>query len=127
MGVHYVKGDLVKDPAIDAKEPEALVYATDGHGGLHLAALEYVVIQRGLERPPYPASKSVSRSRNPREHSAAVALRARVQLHRRAQQVVAARRRWGGLCPRRQREAVPLVRGGLEPEGWADPCRRQGL
>ena len=36
MGVHYVKGDLVKDPAIDAKEPEALVYATDGHGG-HLA------------------------------------------------------------------------------------------
>jgi hypothetical protein len=45
MGVHYVKGDLVKDPAIDAKEPEALVYAPDGHGGLHLAALEYVVIQ----------------------------------------------------------------------------------
>jgi hypothetical protein len=23
MGVHYVKGDLVKDPAIDAKHPEA--------------------------------------------------------------------------------------------------------
>ena len=45
IGVHYVKGDLVKDPAIDAKEPEALVYAPDGHGGLHLAALEYVVIQ----------------------------------------------------------------------------------
>jgi hypothetical protein len=45
MGVHYVKGDLVKDPAIDAKHPEALVYAPDGHGGLHLAALEYVVIK----------------------------------------------------------------------------------
>ena len=45
MGVHYVKEDLVKDPAIDAKEPEALVYAPDGHGGLHLAALEYVVIK----------------------------------------------------------------------------------
>ena len=45
MGVHYVKDDLVEDPAIDAKEPEALVYAPDGHGGLHLAALEYVVIQ----------------------------------------------------------------------------------
>ena len=44
-GVHYVKGDLVNDPAIDAKEPEALVYAPDGHGTLHLAALEYVVIQ----------------------------------------------------------------------------------
>jgi hypothetical protein len=45
MGVHYVKGDLVKDPAIDAKHPEALVYAPDSHGGLHLAALEYVVIK----------------------------------------------------------------------------------
>jgi hypothetical protein len=45
MGVHYVKGDLVKDPAIDAKHPEALVYAPDKHGKLHLAALEYVVIK----------------------------------------------------------------------------------
>jgi hypothetical protein len=45
MGVHYVKGDLVKDPAIDAMHPEALVYAPDRHGGLHLAALEYVVIK----------------------------------------------------------------------------------
>ena len=45
MGVHYVKDDLVKDPAIDAKEPEALVYAPDENGRLHLAALEYVVIQ----------------------------------------------------------------------------------
>jgi hypothetical protein len=45
MGVHYVKGDLVKNPAIDATHPEALVYAPDRHGGLHLAALEYVVIK----------------------------------------------------------------------------------
>jgi hypothetical protein len=45
MGVHYVNGDLVKDPGIDAKHPEALVYAPDRHGGLHLAALEYVVIK----------------------------------------------------------------------------------
>jgi hypothetical protein len=45
MGVHYVKADLVKNPAIDAKHPEALVYAPDGDGGLHLAALEYVVIK----------------------------------------------------------------------------------
>jgi hypothetical protein len=55
MGVHYVNGDLVKDPAIDVKEPEALVYAPDGHG-LHLAALEYVVIQGDWDahqiRPP---------------------------------------------------------------------------
>jgi hypothetical protein len=45
MGVHYVKGDLVKDPAIDLLHPEALVYAPDRHGKLHLAALEYVVIK----------------------------------------------------------------------------------
>jgi hypothetical protein len=45
MGVHYVKGDLVKDPAIDALHPEALVYAPDQHKRLHLAALEYVVIK----------------------------------------------------------------------------------
>ena len=49
MGVHYVKGDLVKDPAIDATHPEALVYAPDRHGRLHLAALEYVVIKSDWE------------------------------------------------------------------------------
>jgi hypothetical protein len=45
MGVHYVNGDLVKDPAVAATQPEALVYAPDKHGGLHLAAVEYVVIK----------------------------------------------------------------------------------
>jgi hypothetical protein len=45
VGVHYVKGDLVKNPMIDPEHPEALVYAPDAHGGLHLAALEYVVIK----------------------------------------------------------------------------------
>jgi hypothetical protein len=45
MGVHYVNGDLVKDPAIDAAHPEALVYAPDRHGRLQLAALEYVVLK----------------------------------------------------------------------------------
>ena len=49
MGVHYVKGDLVKDPAIDATRPEALVYAPDKRGGLHLAAVEYVVIKSDWE------------------------------------------------------------------------------
>jgi hypothetical protein len=37
VGVHYVKGDLVKNPMIDPEHPEALVYAPDAHGGLHLA------------------------------------------------------------------------------------------
>ena len=60
MGVHYVKRDLVKNPAIDAKEPEALVYAPDGHGELHLAALEYVVIQGDWNAQQIPpASLSV--------------------------------------------------------------------
>ena len=54
MGVHYVKGNLVNDPAIDAKEPEALVYAPDGNGILHLAALEYVVIQGDLNAHQIP-------------------------------------------------------------------------
>ncbi len=56
MGVHYVKADLAKNPAIDAAHPEALVYAPDRHDGLHLAALEYVVIKSDWEasqpRPP---------------------------------------------------------------------------
>jgi hypothetical protein len=60
MGVHYVKGDLVKDPAIDAKQPEALVYAPDRHGKLHLAALEYVVIKSDWDaNHPGPPSLGV--------------------------------------------------------------------
>ncbi len=54
MGVHYVKADLVKNPAIDAKHPEALVYAPDRHGGLHLAALEYVVIKSDWDASQLP-------------------------------------------------------------------------
>jgi hypothetical protein len=56
MGVHYVEGDLVKDPAIDSAHPEALVYAPDRHGKLQLAALEYVVMKADWDanqpRPP---------------------------------------------------------------------------
>ena len=59
MGVHYVKGDLVKDPAIAATEPEALVYAPDRHGGLHLAALEYVVIKADWDANQVPPASYV--------------------------------------------------------------------
>jgi hypothetical protein len=45
MGYHYVKGDLVGDPAIVPTTPEALVYAPDRRGRLHLAAVEYVVVK----------------------------------------------------------------------------------
>jgi hypothetical protein len=54
MGVHYVNGALVKNPAIDATHPEALVYAPDRHGGLHLAALEYVVIKSDWDASQLP-------------------------------------------------------------------------
>jgi hypothetical protein len=60
MGVHYVNGDLVKNPSIDAKQPEALVYVPDRHGGLRLAALEYVVIKSDWEaNQPKPPSLGV--------------------------------------------------------------------
>jgi hypothetical protein len=45
MGVHYVNGGLVGDGAINARTPEALVYAPDKAGKLHLAALEYLVLK----------------------------------------------------------------------------------
>lgn len=45
MGVHYAKGALVGDPAIDAMHPEALVFAPNADGRLKLAALEYVVFK----------------------------------------------------------------------------------
>ena len=45
MGVHYVKGDLVGDGAVDAATPEALVYEPRPHGRMRLVAVEYVVFQ----------------------------------------------------------------------------------
>jgi len=66
MGVHYVKGDLVKDPAIDALRPEALVYAPDRQGRLQLAALEYVVIKGDWDaNHPQPPSLGVGVSETP--------------------------------------------------------------
>ncbi|HEU0133127.1 MAG TPA: hypothetical protein VFQ85_19285 [Mycobacteriales bacterium] len=44
MGVHYVQGALVGDPAVSAGAPEALVYAPRPDGTLRLVAAEYVVI-----------------------------------------------------------------------------------
>lgn len=43
MGVHYVNPKYIADPAIRPTTPEALVYAPDRDGTLHLAALEYLV------------------------------------------------------------------------------------
>jgi hypothetical protein len=44
MGFHYINGSLL-DTTVDPREPEALVYAPDADGTLHLVALEYVVFQ----------------------------------------------------------------------------------
>ena len=43
MGYHYFRADLIDDPAVNALQPEGLVYAPDRHGQLHLAAVEWVV------------------------------------------------------------------------------------
>jgi hypothetical protein len=45
MGIHYVKGSLVGDGAVDASTPEALVYEPQPDGRLRLVAVEYVVFQ----------------------------------------------------------------------------------
>ena len=44
MGFHWINGDLLTTD-LDPAKPQVLVYAPDRHGGLHLAALEYVVFK----------------------------------------------------------------------------------
>lgn len=57
MGFHFINGGLLSgDEAgvVDPNRPEVLVYAPDGHGKLHLVALEYVIFQadwQGVGRP----------------------------------------------------------------------------
>lgn len=49
MGVHYVLGSRVGDPAETASEPEVLVYEPMKNGEMRLVALEYVVLQSSWE------------------------------------------------------------------------------
>jgi hypothetical protein len=49
MGIHFVNGDLVGDPAVIAGKPEALVYAPQKNGRIKLGALEYVVIKNAWD------------------------------------------------------------------------------
>lgn len=55
MGIHFVKGDLVGDGAIDASHPEALIYEAK-NGRLQLVGVEYVVLAQDWdaknEMPP---------------------------------------------------------------------------
>lgn len=45
MGQHYVKGELVGDPALDPLRPEALVFEPRGDGSYRLVAVEYLVLK----------------------------------------------------------------------------------
>jgi hypothetical protein len=45
MGVHYVNGTLVGNPKLIPTKPEAILYAPDKNGRLHLAAVEYIVVK----------------------------------------------------------------------------------
>ena len=49
MGVHYVNGALVGNPAVLLTHPEALVYAPQ-NGHLRLAALEYIVLKSAWDK-----------------------------------------------------------------------------
>jgi len=42
MGMHFVNGDLVADPAIDASTPEAMIYQPSSDG-FKLVAVEYML------------------------------------------------------------------------------------
>lgn len=59
MGYHYFNADLMADNAVDALEPEALVYAPAADGGLKLVAVEWVVRGPGSNPPGVSAPPSV--------------------------------------------------------------------
>jgi hypothetical protein len=58
MGYHYFNAHLMADNAVDALEPEALVYAPAADGGLKLVAVEWVV--RGPDSNPPGVSEPPS-------------------------------------------------------------------
>lgn len=45
QGVHYTKGSLIEDPALDPMQPEALMYEPRADGSLRLVGAEYIVFQ----------------------------------------------------------------------------------
>lgn len=61
MGVHYVNGDLVGDPAIDPLRPEAVVYEPGPGSHLRLVAVEYVVLQADWDRTHHARPKLFGR------------------------------------------------------------------
>ena len=59
MGYHYFNPQLVADNAVDALEPEVLVYAPAADGGLKLVAVEWVVRGPNTNPPGVPQAPSV--------------------------------------------------------------------
>ena len=59
MGIHYVNGALVGDPAENASAPEAVVYEPDANGHMRLVALEYVVLKSDWENAGNTAPPSL--------------------------------------------------------------------
>jgi len=51
MGYHYFNAELMADDEVNLLEPEVLVYAPDGDGGVKLAAVEWVV-RSAQSNPP---------------------------------------------------------------------------
>jgi hypothetical protein len=59
MGYHYFNADLMADNAVDALEPEVLVYAKDADGDLELVAVEWVVRSAQSNPPGVSTAPSV--------------------------------------------------------------------
>jgi hypothetical protein len=55
MGLHYLNGALLEDPAVDAATPEALVYEMTATGDLKLVGLEYIVPAGNVDPANPPA------------------------------------------------------------------------
>lgn len=49
MGLHYVNGPLVGDPALDAARPELLVYEPLPNGKVRLVAVDYLVFKEAWD------------------------------------------------------------------------------
>ena len=50
MGIHWVKGGIVGDGAVDALDPEAVIYEPEANGRMRLVAVEYVVFQADWDK-----------------------------------------------------------------------------
>ena len=59
MGYHYFNAALMADNAVEALQPEVLVYAPDPDGGLDLVAVEWVVRSAQSNPPGVSAAPSV--------------------------------------------------------------------